>query len=290
MEKEEKKPSKKKKKISKKKLSKLLSNIIILGILIIGIILFTSSAINLYQWYRDSKNIEKVTDMINSNVTVQEVVEEENVEIIEQPQEIEEENPYWDYIKMSLIDVDFTELENINPDTKGWIQVNGTNINYPFVQTTDNDYYLFHAFDKSKNNAGWVFLDYRNDIENLQKNTILYAHGRWDKTMFGSLKDLLKSNWYKNSDNHIIKLSTKSQNTLWQVFSVYHIPTTSDYIQVSFNTPQEFVDFAKMLQDRSIYKFPTTVNENDKILTLSTCYGEKEKMVMHAKLIKVQNK
>lgn len=58
------------------------------------------------------------------------------------PPEEKLNNPYWDYIKMNLINVDFAQLKAQNNDTAGWIQVNGTNINYPFVQTTDNSYYL----------------------------------------------------------------------------------------------------------------------------------------------------
>ena len=49
-------------------------------------------------------------------------------------------------------------------------------INYPFVQTSDNDYYLNHSFNKKYNDAGWVFMDYRNNASNFDKNTILYAH------------------------------------------------------------------------------------------------------------------
>ena len=108
--------------------------------------------------------------------------------------------------------------------------------------------------------------------------------------MFGSLKKLLNSNWYNDKSNHIIKLSTKNQNTLWQVFSVYHIPTTSDYLKINFSSNEQFLSFSKMLQDRSVYSFNTSVGENDKILTLSTCYSNGEKMVMHAKLIKYSNK
>lgn len=108
--------------------------------------------------------------------------------------------------------------------------------------------------------------------------------------MFGSLKNLLESDWYTDTNNHVIKLSTENQNSLWQVFSIYHLPTTNDYLKVSFQNDSEFASFTKMLQDRSVYKFNTTVNENDKILTLSTCYKNNQKMVMHAKLIKYSNK
>lgn len=187
---------------------------------------------------------------------------------------------------MNLISVNFDELLKLNNETKGWIQVNGTNINYPFVQTNNNDYYLTHSYNKSYNQAGWVFMDYRNDTENLDRNTILYAHGMNNQTMFGSLRNILSSSWYNNTDNHIIKLSTPTENTLWQVFSVYHIPTTNDYIQTEFATDEEYQTFLDMLKGRSAVEFDTTVNATDKILTLSTCYNKTDKVVMHAKLIK----
>ena len=214
----------------------------------------------------------------------------DEIEIIEQVEEIPQANPYWDYIEMNLINVNFNELKQINSNTKGWIQVNGTNINYPFVQANDNKYYLTHSFDKSYNSAGWVFLDYRNNINEFSKNTIIYAHGRTDKTMFGSLKNILKSSWLNDTNNFVVKLSTEIENTLWQVFSVYHIPTTSDYIQVNFSSNKEFNNWTTMLINRSSYNFNTSVNENDNVLTLSTCYNDNEKVVLHAKLIKKETR
>ncbi len=276
--------------MKKRRLKK--TGIVILLMTLISITILVFSLIKILNWYKDSKNTKEITKEAIEKVEIEEIKEEdeENVQIIEPSEEIIESNPYWDYIKMSLINVDFSELENINQDTVGWIQVNGTNINYPFVQASDNSFYLNHSFDKSYNEAGWVFLDYRNDINNLNKNTILYAHGRVDRVMFSSLKDILKSTWYDNLDNHVIKLSTKTHNTLWQVFSVYHIETTNDYIKTKFQTDEEFAEFVKVLQDRSMYKFQTSVTGTDKILTLSTCYNNDEKMVMHAKLIKYAEK
>ncbi len=268
-------------------------NIILTIFLLISISVLIYSAYKIFSYHKDTKAMEEIKEELEETVDiqeVQEVEEDENVQVIEQKEEIKKDNPYYDYIKMKLIDVDIKELKKKNSDTVGWIQVNGTNINYPFVQTKDNKYYLTHDLNKKYNSAGWVFLDYRNNIKNLDKNTILYAHARLNKTMFGSLKNILKSDWYKNKNNYVIKLSTENQNTLWQVFSVYHIPETSDYIQVKFSSDNEFKTFADMLQKRSVYKFNTTVSGSDKILTLSTCYGKTERMVMHAKLIKYSNK
>lgn len=80
-------------------------------------------------------------------------------------------------------------------------------------------------------------------------------------------------------------MSTKKENTLWQVFSVYKVPNTDDYIKFDIKE-----DFINLIKKRSKYDFNTDVDINDKIITLSTCYGNYNKMVMHAKLIKKELK
>lgn len=264
--------------------------ILLFMIIIICLILLLFSIYQIILWKKDSNAIKKQEDEISRKVQIDDVPDSEQTEIIEQVEEIPEFNPYWDYIKMNLIDVDFTELKQTNSSVVGWIKVNGTNINYPYVQASDNKYYLTHSFDNSYNNAGWVFLDYRNNKNELSKNNIIYAHGRTDTTMFGSLRKILTNGWLNNTNNHVIRISTETENTLWQVFSVYRIPTTNDYIQVDFYNDKEFLEFANMLLSRSSHNFNTTVNANDTILTLSTCYDDNDKVVLHAKLIKREKK
>lgn len=244
---------------------------------------------NILKWYLNSKKVNKQLNDIEKKVTI-EKINEENTKTTQQEEQIETSDPYWDYIKMNLIDVDFSELKRINSNTVGWIEVNGTNINYPFVQTKNNSFYLTHSFDRSYNEAGWVFLDYRNNIKISDKNTIIYAHGRLDNTMFGSLRKVLTSGWLDDKNNYVIRLSTDKENTLWQVFSVYRIPTTSDYLQIDFKDDENFLEFANILLNRSAFDFKTKIDKNDKILTLSTCYNDNDKVVLHAKLIKINQK
>ena len=104
--------------------------------------------------------------------------------------------------------------------------------------------------------------------------------------MFGSLKNILTSSWIKNTDNYVVKLSTEYENTLWQVFSVYRIPTTSDYVKISFSSDDEYSNFINLIKNRSQHNFNTNVEVSDRILTLSTCYNNDDKVVLHAKLIK----
>ena len=264
-------------------------NIILILIIITSSITLLISIFNIIKWKIDSNKTNYEITNIQENINVEEIQDTENTEIIEPIIEVPKENPYWDYINMNMINVDFNSLKRTNPDVVGWLKVNGTNINYPFVQSSDNDYYLTHSFNKSYNGAGWVFLDYRNNGTN-NKNTIIYAHGRSNKTMFGTLKNVLNNGWLNNTNNYVIKISTETENSLWQIFSVYRIPTTSDYLQTNFNDETEYQNFLDMIKDRSSHNFDTNVVSTDNILTLSTCYNNSDKMVVHAKLIKKENK
>ena len=128
--------------------------ILIVTALIITLII---SIFNIVKWKIDSnKTSEEITN-IQEDIDVDEVEDTENTEIIEPVEEPPKENPYWDYINMNMINVDFNVLKRTNPDVVGWVKVNGTNINYPFVQANDNKYYLTHSFNKSYNAADGYF-------------------------------------------------------------------------------------------------------------------------------------
>lgn len=269
---------------------KILKKILIL-IILISITTATYSIYKIITWKKDNQKTEKLITSINKSDIIKEVKDTENTTII--PIENKEENkfnPYYDYINFNLIDIDIKKLKEINNDTKGWLYVPGTTINYPFVQTNNNSFYLDHSIDKSYNKAGWVYLDYRNNLDISEKNTILYAHNRHDNTMFGSLSKTLTNDWYNDINNHIVKLSTEYENTLWQIFSIYRIDKTNDYIKTTFKSEKSYEDFINLIKNRSEKQFNTTITTSDRIITLSTCHKDKERFVLHAKLIKYEKK
>lgn len=259
-------------------------------IFLLSVSVLIISLTKIFVWFKDNDKTEAIAKEIIQEIPVEEVLDDKETEIINKEKNPDKESDYWSYIKQSLINVDIDSLKEKNGDTIGWIKVNNTNINYPFVQTKDNDYYLSHAFDKSNNNAGWVFLDYRNNSDFSDKNNIIYAHARRDNSMFGSLRNVLKKEWYSNKDNHVIKLSTANENTMWQIFSVYKIPVETYYITTQFTTSSQYKTFLETIIKRSVHQFNTTVDSSDKILTLSTCSGEDDRIVVHAKLIKRSSK
>lgn len=195
---------------------------------------------------------------------------------------------YEKYGNMDMLEADFKSLKSINDDVVGWINVSGTKINYPFVQTKDNEYYLKHSLDKTSNKKGWVFMDFRNDADYLSKNTILYAHGLNNNQMFGSMRNVVKESWFKNKNNRIVKISTENSNQLWEIFSTYTILPETYYIRTRFDSEKDYKDFLKELKSRSYFDFGVSLSSDDKILTLSSCYNNEKRMVLHAKLIGYQ--
>ena len=257
-------------------------------ILILSILIVILCIVKIFFWNKDNQTIDKIEKDINTKKIVKEK-KSETAQNVNPPSN--KNDDYWYYINMDMMSVDFNELKQKNSDTVGFIKVNGTNVNYPIVQSTDNSYYLKHAFDKSKNSAGWVFADYRNNMVNFDKNTVIYGHSRSNQTVFGSLKKVLNKSWYSNKDNHIIKLSTPTENTLWQIVSIYTIKPESYYITTKFSDEQ-FKTFVQTIKNRSQINFSGTINENDKILTLSTCedVAGTTRLVIHAKLIKLEQR
>lgn len=264
------------------------------------------------RWYVQGLKIEYLSnDIINSTEIIEkeETPSDDGVDVIppsdedniddgteEEPDNSTSNNPsvyypndYWDYMNVPFMNVNFDELLNKNSDTVGWIKIDGTKVNYPVVQSADNDYYLSHAFNKSNNIGGWIFADYRVDFEEFGRNTIIYGHNMNNKTMFGSVPDMLKSSYLNNNDNYI-KISTPTSNTVWKVFSIYTIEPEVYYLKTNFKT-EPYENFLNTIKGRSIHNFGLEVTTDDKVLTLSTCDNTGTKrVVVHAKMISIEYK
>lgn len=253
--------------------------IILILLLILLLITSTFSSIKIIIWCKDNK---KTNNMIKT-------IKESTRKIEKEEDDKTEKFCNRECISNKFLEVDFKNLKKKNEETVGWIQVENTNIDYPIVQHSNNDYYLNHSFDKSYNDSGWVFADYRNNFSLLDRNTIIYAHGRVDGTMFGTLKNLLNQDYFNENKKVVVKLSTESANYLLEAFSIYHIRTTDDYSYINFSQ-SDYEKFLKKIINRSSYHFGITVGKEDKILTLSTCYNVHEKVVLHARVVKRQER
>lgn len=110
-----------------------------------------------------------------------------------------------------------------------------------------------------------------------------------NNSMFGTLRNILKEEWYNNEENYIINLITENENQKYQVFSVYQIENEDYYIKTGFKD-NEFIEFVNTLKNRSIKDFNIELTQEDNILTLSTCGdNNKYRIVLHAKKIYKEN-
>ncbi len=179
------------------------------------------------------------------------------------------------------------ELSKINPDYIAWIKVENTNIDYPVVQSEDNEYYLTHDFNKNYLASGSIFMDYRNDFEN-DKSILIYGHHMRNKTMFGEVLNFKKEEFFK--ENNLITIEYKGKTYTYEVFSTFVADLSKDNLKVSFDDDEDYQDYIDYLKDRSLFDSDIEVSTNDRIITLYTCSYEFKgaRTLAHAKLISVK--
>lgn len=278
----------------KQKELKMEDKIIPIIIITLSITTYLLSIFILTRWYVQNERTKKFSESLKESTEIikQEEISEQTPDQYEAITKNESTTNHNQYpADLTFLNVNLTPYINQNSETVAWIQVNGTNINYPVVQHTDNDYYLEHDFYNRKTNIGWVFGDYRDNFDDFNNNTIIYAHNLINRTMFGQIPYLLKNTWQSNPNNYYIKLSTKTTNSVWQIFSVYQTKPTTDYLQVKFNNIETYSTFVETLKNKSSYNFNTEITAEDKIITLSTCDDTGTKRIaVHAKLIKIESK
>ena len=189
---------------------------------------------------------------------------------------------------------ELTDLYAENPDLVGILEVVGTDINYPVVQTiSDPEYYLRRDFYGKESTSGTLFVDYRCDIVNPTTNTIIYGHNMRSGTMFGGLKRYLKQDYYQSHKSIIFKTLYEEQE--YEIVGVGLSAVGYDddenykyYDFINAVTGSELQEFLNNIQSLSVYDETIDISATDKILTLSTCnsYTEDGRMFVVAKRVK----
>jgi len=163
-----------------------------------------------------------------------------------------------------------------NSDYVGWIRIPDTTINHPVVKANDNSFYLHRGLDKKFDIRGTIFMDYRDHVDNLCKNTILYGHNNLDSTMFSDLEKYKDIEFYKQ--HPVIEFNTIYHNYKWKIISVFFANADEEddngysinYIY-PFMTDDSFEQYYQELLIRSLFFTTVETVKTDKILTLSTC-------------------
>ena len=184
-----------------------------------------------------------------------------------------------DQLPTGTVNEKYAALYAENNDFIGWINIPGTNIDYPVMQTDDNDYYLHRNFDREDEFSGTLFVDYRAKItaDSMPHNATIYGHNMLYKYQFSALNNY-KSDIEFLKHSPVISFDTLYHNNKYKIISVFVANWQSEHGEVfdyngttHFNNQSEFFNFVLECEDRSLYETGVDVEYGDEFLTLSTC-------------------
>ena len=234
-------------------------------ILCILTIIFIISTAYIVIQLKDKNDVEKASDLLNT-AQVEEVAE--NKEIKEETEDVEKKTE-----RMLKVE----ELQKENEDIVGWVEIEGTNINYPVLQGEDNSYYMTHNYKKEKNTYGSIFLDKDYDWSIPSSNLLIYGHNLQDGTMFHDVLNYKDKSYY---DEHpVIRFTTANEDKEYDIISAFYsrvyYKSEKDvfryYYFVNAENEEEYNDFVKNAKEASVYEIEETAEYGDQLITLSTC-------------------
>lgn len=168
-------------------------------------------------------------------------------------------------------------LQKRNEDIVGWLEIEGTNINYPVLQGTDDKYYMTHNYKKEKSRKGSIFLSKDYDWKSPSSNLLIYGHNLKNGTMFEELLKYEDEDFYKK--HPIIRFTTKDEDKEYEIISVFksRVYYKSEknvfryYYFINAETEEEYNEFIENAKEASLYDIKKTAKYNDELITLSTC-------------------
>ena len=171
---------------------------------------------------------------------------------------------------------EYKTLHNKNQKLIGWIKIDDTIIDYPVMQTVNNEYYLNHNFNQEEDRNGCIFMDYQCDVVKGCDNMILYGHHMQSGKMFGSLNKYSSESYYKEHPK--IQFDTIYEKGQYEIMYVFRSKVYSEeevtfkyYQFINAGSEQEFNSYMNEMAALSIYDTGVTATYGDKLLTLSTC-------------------
>lgn len=169
-------------------------------------------------------------------------------------------------------EVDFDALAEINADVIGWICIEDTKINYPIVQTVNDDYYLKHLFDHTPNNSGAIFMDARNQKDFSDANSFVFGHNIKNGTMFAPLFNFKKQEFYEEHPTWL--LMTPEQNYVVEIFAGSLVGNKDNIWDTNFEDWHARQDWLDLMMEKSILTTDVQVRTSDRVVVLSTCSYE----------------
>lgn len=188
---------------------------------------------------------------------------------------------------------EYQTLYSLNKRLIGWVKIDDTYIDYPVLQTVNNDYYLNHNFDQEEDKNGSIFLDKDCSIYPRSTNLILYGHHMRSGRMFGQLNKYSSEKFYK--EHKYIQFDTIYEKGTYEVMYVFRSKIYEEseivfkYYQFTDAVSEtEFESNMMQMADMSLYDTGVSAEYGDELLTLSTCdyYTSDGRFVVVAKKIR----
>ena len=188
------------------------------------------------------------------------------------------------------IPIDFASLKETNPDIYAWIEIPDTNVNYPIVQSADDDsYYLNHTIDGQEGYPGSIYTEKVNAKDFSDFNTVIYGHDMKDGSMFRKLEEYKDKDFWK--ENPYFYIYTPDGNVAtYQIYSVGVVKDTSEGYTYQFADDAAFASFLEATKASSLYDTGVEVGNDSQIVTLSTCTreGNDDRTIVHGVRVNVQ--
>ena len=183
------------------------------------------------------------------------------------------------------VDVNFDLLREMNAGVVGWLYSEGTPINYPVMQSTDNSYYLNRLYNNQTNSAGAIFMDALNSPDLSDANTVIYGHNMKNGTMFTSLQNYASMYYY--NQHPVMYYFTPEKSYRIDVFASYITQSKAEAYTVFFdsaNTYQGYLDRIR-INSQIDTSDRVQVTTDDNIITLVTCsYSSTVRHVVQGKV------
>lgn len=163
----------------------------------------------------------------------------------------------------------------------GWITVGGTEIDYPIVKGSDNDYYLNHNYKNDYNIFGAIFMDYRNEKDFSDQNTIIYGHNNDRGGNFRALHKLEEDGFFE--ENKFIEIFSEAGYKKYKIFAVYEAGPLDKFRSPTYSD-EGVEELRSYIKERNILKAEVP-SEFENILTLQTCSPKDTRLVVQGKLV-----
>ena len=165
--------------------------------------------------------------------------------------------------------VDFDALSSLYPGIVGWIRLEDTQIDYPVMQSIDNQYFLARLPDGTAHRSGSIFLDYRNKSDFSDKSILVFGHETRAGDMFGTLKSYRNQEFFDN--NPIMYLHTPEKDYIMELFAGHVAHSVRDHPPLEFEDDEDFLDYIRHIKSISVFRSDVDVSADDRIVSLVTC-------------------